>query len=199
MADNGAIVIMSDRLQMAVNNALSIGYQQLPSGANRPNRRNSLNQEIPSMGNNNYNGYFTLYLVKVIDEATGTSKYKVRIVDGATYDPEAGSSGNSVCRVNNVIFSVPYYETDFLSGPGLFYLMYSAAVAASGDVPAQPAKVEIVRGNIDSDLPSDSAKNSYYQLGRITRDSWWAGYTHVTQDHITGIPQLWWYMACTEL
>lgn len=64
-----------------------------------------------------YNGYFTIKL-----RTTEDGTQKIVVCDGATYDAAEGNSGDSLAKVNTVIFSVKYKEFDIQDG--YVYLMF---------------------------------------------------------------------------
>lgn len=134
-----------------------------------------------------YSGYF-----KIVDASTtgnGTTTHKIRVVDGATYDPETGSSGPSVCKVNNQVFSVELAEFT-VSASKVYVLKFTAeSVESEGS----PAKVEVVEVNA---LPSDDSDYAWYQIGRVIVDD---GSMTIQQDHTAGVVQMFWYLLCGEV
>lgn len=134
-----------------------------------------------------YSGYF-----KIVDASTtgnGTTTHKIRVVDGATYDPETGSSGPSVCKVNNQVFSVEPAEFT-VSASKVYVLKFTAeSVESEGS----PAKVEVVEVNA---LPSDDSDYAWYQIGRVIVDD---GSMTIQQDHTAGVVQMFWYLLCGEV
>lgn len=182
MANNGDIVVMNDRLRMAVGNALSASPRDIQEAARR--RRNSLDSVIPSSGGGpvQYSGYFALRLVQV------SGAYRVRIVDGATYDATAGTSGDSIATVNEVTFNVPYYESGDLTVTSIFALKYTYdPVNVTGEI-------EIVNGE---SLPSGTSTTSYYYLGRAILNS---GAWSIAQGHGAfsgnGVAAMTFYVLC---
>jgi len=136
-----------------------------------------------------YAGYFTLALRRSGDDP---AEYRVRVVDGATYDGSTlASSGNSTCKVNNRVFSVAPWESGSVAaspnGTRIIALRFTP-----GSVPAQDV-VEIVMLDLNIGLPNDSESASYYQLGRLIISY---GSARVVQDHTSGVAQLWWYFLC---
>lgn len=137
-----------------------------------------------------FTGYFTLALSRSGDDP---ATYRVRVVDGATYDGSTlASSGNSTCKVNNRVFSVAPWESSSVSasssGTRIVALRFTP-----GAVPAQDV-VEVVMLDLSASLPSDSESASYCQLGRLIVPS--SGAPRVVQDHTSGVAQLWWYLLC---
>lgn len=138
-----------------------------------------------------YNGYFKLYLIT--ETSGGTTTYKVRIADGATYLDEDNPGGSSTCKVNNTTFAVASYLSGALAANTLFYLKYDHSV---GTV--------TLESSATLTLPSDTDTIAYYQLGRFY--TWTTPY--IWQDHsnvgvivrtstipsvvANGIPQIWW-------
>lgn len=155
-----------------------------------------------------YNGYF-----KIIDASTynddGTlAEAKIKIVDGATYDEETGTSGKGICKVNNVVFQVGPYQSGVIVSTCTFALKYTAPIAAdeSAGIEQQDAKIEVVN-LLDEGvefLPSDTSINCWYQIGRAIISTKADGTVsiNVQQDHqgtaTNGIPQIWWYALCEE-
>lgn len=159
-----------------------------------------------------YTGYFKLALIETDEtgeDGESVRKYSVAIVDGATYDPDQTPvSGNSVCKVNNVTFSLEPYQSGEITETSVFALRYTAPVEADEDsgTEAQEEKVEIVNLTAEgySSLPSDTSKICYYQLGRaiVTTDTEGNKSVTIQQDHqataSNGIPQIFRYALCGE-
>ena len=157
-----------------------------------------------------YTGYFKLVLESqpVSDEPGANVDYYVNIVDGATYDPDQTPvSGNSVCKVNNVTFSLDPYQSGEITETSVFALRYTAPVESSesAGTEAQEEKVEIVNLTEEgySYLPSDTSKICYYQLGRaIVTNTEGTIRVTIQQDHNStasnGIPQIFRYALCGE-
>lgn len=159
-----------------------------------------------------YTGYFKLVLLEeneTGEDGESIRKYSVAIVDGATYDPaQTPVSGKSVCKVNNVTFSLDPYQSGEITETSIFALRYTAPVEADEDsgTEAQAEKVEIV--NLTAEgmdaLPSDTSKICYYQLGRaiVTTDAEGNKSVTIQQDHqataSNGIPQIFFYALCGE-
>lgn len=141
-----------------------------------------------------YMGYFKLYLIT--ETSGGTTTYKVRIADGATYLDEDNPGGSSTCKVNNTTFAVASYLSGALAANTLFYLKYDHS-----------AGTVTIEASATLTLPSDTDTTAYYQLGRFYKRTS-PPVTFITQDHSTvgsvlslyaipivvanGIPQIWW-------
>ena len=147
-----------------------------------------------------YTGYFKLVLLEgneTGEDGESVRKYSVAIVDGATYDPaQTPVSGKSVCKVNNVTFSLDPYQSGEITETSIFALKYSA----------NSSTVEIMNLTEQgfSTLPSDTSKICYYQLGRaiVTTDAEGNKSVTIQQDHqataSNGIPQIFRYALCGE-
>ncbi len=163
-------------------------------------------------GAGRYTGYFKLVLIETDEtgeDGEPVRKYSVAIVDGATYDPDQTPlSGNSVCKVNNVTFSLEPYQSGEITETSIFALRYTAPVESSesAGTEAKAEKVEIVNLTEEgySSLPSDTSKICYYQLGRaiVTTDTEGTIRVTIQQDHNStasnGIPQIFRYALCGE-
>lgn len=144
-------------------------------------------------GGSGYRGYFTLFDSSFLErqnDGTIVTRYRVTIADGATWNGATG--GQSRCRVNNITFYLPPTQSPDLSSGTTFLLHFRNAVKATGDTPEQPATVTIETAD---NLPPDTATDCYYQLGRALFSS--AGMT-IVQDHVTGVPQMFFYLLCGE-
>lgn len=131
-----------------------------------------------------YNSYFKL--VDTSETVGETTTLYISIVDGATWDADAETSGDSVARVNNVTYNVDKWESSALTSTKMFYLHWTAPVGET------PASMEIVAG---TSLPSDTASDLYYLLGRaIITD----GAMTIVQEHDDGVAILWWFLTCGE-
>lgn len=76
-------------------------------------------------GNSEYNGYFKLLAVPVIT-AEGQNAFIVRIVDGASYNPDTGNSGVNRMKVNGRFTSVaPYSSEPLTNGSYDFFVRFS--------------------------------------------------------------------------
>ena len=179
------LVEYSARLQAAVDKIL-INPAFSVQGGRRIRGRSTLTEQVASAPAG-YSGYF-----KIVDASTtgnGTTTHKIRVVDGATYDPETGSSGPSVCKVNNQVFSVEPAEFT-VSASKVYVLKFTAeSVESEGS----PAKVEVVEVNA---LPSDDSDYAWYQIGRVIVDD---GSMTIQQDHTAGVVQMFWYLLCGEV
>lgn len=141
-------------------------------------------------GDEAYNGYFKIVNVSTTD-SSGNVSNKIKIVDGATYSTESGTSGKSVCKVNNAVFQVDVFSADVSVGK-TYCLKYTAATEEAGGIPAASAKVEIVE--LD-EMPSDDKQTAYYQIGRTIVSG---GSMKIQQDHKAGVAQIFWYLICSE-
>ena len=159
-----------------------------------------------------YTGYFKLVLLEeneTGEDGESVRKYFVSIVDGATYDPaQTPVSGKSVCKVNNVTFSLDPYQSGEITETSIFALRYTAPVEADEDTgtEAEAEKVEIVNLTEEgySSLPSDTSGICYYQIGRaiVTAENDGSIRVTIQQDHqataSNGIPQIFRYALCED-
>lgn len=132
-----------------------------------------------------YNSYFALRDATTTN-SNGSMSYKVAVVDGATY--ESGSSNPSVCKVNNTNYSVAPTTLDISASRVSWTYIYLKYTNISGQNPA----VELLSGTT---IPSDTYQYVYYQIGRARVAS---RKLIIQQDHLTGIPRLWWYLLCSQ-
>lgn len=120
-----------------------------------------------SGGSYEYSGYFKLYLIS--ETSGGTTTYKVRIADSATYQDETSVGGNSTASVNGTTFPIASYLSGALTANTLFYLKFDSAAST---------KVTL-ESSTNLTLPSDTDTTAYYQLGRF-----YTGTTpYIQQDH----------------
>ena len=141
-------------------------------------------------GGSEYNGYFKIVNASTTD-TSGKTTNRIRIVDGATYNATAGTSGKSVCKVNNAAFQVDMFSAD-VSASKVYCLKYTAATKANESTPAAAAKIEIVE--LDT-MPSDDTKTAYYQIGRTIVAN---NTMKIQQDHTAGVAKIDWYLLCSE-
>ncbi len=128
-----------------------------------------------------YNSYF-----KIIDASitsNGVTTNAVKIVDGATYNSSSGTSGNSVCKVNNSIKNIALWSSSAIVSNSIFAIKYTSTSNT----------VEIVA--LTTSLPSDTSSICYYQIGRAIIDE--ESKMTIQQDHITGIAQIFWFNTCS--
>lgn len=181
---------LSDRdveFQRGINRTV----RQLQPETVRPNSYHRAETGSAAAVPNEYMGYFKLYLIS--ETSGGTTTYKVRIADGATYQSESNVGGNSTCKVNNMTFSVAPYLSGSLIANMLFYLKYNASAAT---VTLESSATLLIPGDTDTE--------AYYQLGRFYSGT----APYVAQDHsnvttiygtgsttptvvANGIPQIW--------
>ena len=136
----------------------------------------------PSESGGSYSGYFMLVL-----HQAGDSDYRVRVVDGATYDGSTlASSADSVCKVNNRTFGIAPWESERITGSRIVALRFTPGASAAED------RVEAV---LLESLPADSTSAAYCQLGRV-EVSTWGDSIRVIQDHTAGVAQIWWFFLC---
>lgn len=150
----------------------------------------------PAGGGNEYNGYFKIIAVPVVDdEGQSTGQVKIRIVDGATYDVDTGKSGDNVCKVNNMKFKVPFFEKEITLKNGLTSLPVIHFTPTTSEEDSNP-KVEIIDlTQLDepkSELPEDDHLNCWHQIGRIYSAD---GALTICQDSI-GVPFIPWFTDC---
>ena len=118
-----------------------------------------------------YGGFFKIVI---------TENSTWRVVDGATYNPDAEIlSGDSVCRVNNAVFRIPPYEGGSVSDTEI-YLEYD-----------RTSNAVTIRHGV---LPDDTGQYARVLLGRIIESD--AGIFHAVQDNQSGCPQLWLLETC---
>ncbi len=141
--------------------------------------KSSLN-EIPEVsgGSSEYNGYFKIIAVPVVDEGQpDLLRINVSILDG-------GGSKVNYCYVNNSLFSVPDFNTQLLANKldtevfHHFYLKYDN---------------ETDSVSIEEDTP-DLRPAQSVQLGRVCVRE---GNVTVYQDNY-GMPRLLWFAECDE-
>lgn len=141
-------------------------------------------------GDNEYNGYF-----KIIDASTynddGTlAEAKIKIVDGATYDEETGTSGTSRCKVNNAYFDVPQAElavTSYALIPGYALFLHYNKNSSTAE--------ETITLEFDRTITEDSY-NCCYQVGRVLADNNENSGFSIQQDHVVGVPQMFLFGTC---
>lgn len=103
MLKEGTIPIVDQPLIQAVKYALDqLGVN--PDTLPKKKRRTCLDG-VGNGGDSSYNGYFTIKL-RTLGDGTQT----IVVCDGATYDAEKGTSGVSICYVNDTIFRVDSTE-----------------------------------------------------------------------------------------
>ena len=138
----------------------------------------------PVPGSRRYESYFMLALH---DAGNGeTSDFRVRVVDGATYDGDTlASSGNSVCKVNNRVFDVAPWESVRITANRIVALRFTPGASSAQDS-VEPVLLE--------SLPADTGSAVHFQLGRVIFPAY--GQPYVVQDHTSGVAQLWWYLLC---
>ena len=133
-----------------------------------------------------YAGYFMLALH---DAGTaGDHDFRVRVVDGATYDGETlASSADSLCKVNNLVFSVAPWESGSLTASRVVALRFTPGGQGTA------AAVEVV---LLSSLPDDGESAAYCQLGRVEVPDSGSNVPRIIQDHTAGVAHLWWFFQC---
>ena len=130
-----------------------------------------------------YAGYFMLAL-----HCAGVSDYRVRVVDGATYDGSAlSSSADSVCKVNNRAFGVAPWESERITGSRIVALRFT---------PGETWATDSVEPVLLESLPDDGENAVYCQLGRVEVPNGDQNLMRVIQDHTSGVAQLWWFFQC---
>ena len=140
----------------------------------------------PPGRNTFYSGYFTLALHDA--GAAGNADFRVRVVDGATYDGETlASSADSLCKVNNRVFAVAPWESPRLTASRVVALRFT---------PGSQGMAETVEVVLLPDLPDDGESAAYCQLGRVEVPSWGTNPPRIMQDHTAGVAQLWWFFQC---
>lgn len=103
MADNKKYLLeYSEWLDSEITQRYRTGQGQM----RKQRGRNALSELPVATTETDYNGYFKLVDMTTTDE-NGVTTYKVGVVDGATYNAEAGTSGDSVIMLNGRQRTIP--------------------------------------------------------------------------------------------
>ena len=153
MLKEGTIPIVDQPLIQAVKYALDqLGVN--PDTLPKKKRRTCLDG-VGTGGDSSYNGYFTIKL-RTLEDGT----QKIVVCDGATYDAEKGTSGESKARVNNKEFPIPYFESDVVYG--YIILQYTPTVF---DEDGNETTVESIEIKI---VQSTQNEKFIYEIGECT-------------------------------
>lgn len=139
-----------------------------------------------------YNGYFKIIDASTYNEDGTLAEAKIKIIDGATYDDETGTSGTSRCKVNNAYFDVPQAElavtAQALNSGYAVFLHYNKNSSTAE---------ETITLEFDETITEDSY-NCYYQVGRVLSDNNENAGFSIQQDHVVGVPQMFLFGTCNQ-
>lgn len=139
-----------------------------------------------------YNGYFKIIDASTYNEDGTLAEAKIKIIDGATYDDETGTSGTSRCKVNNAYFDVPQAElavtAQALNSGYAVFLHYNKNSSTAE---------ETITLEFDETITEDSY-NCYYQVGRVLSDNNENSGFSIQQDHVVGVPQMFLFGTCNQ-
>lgn len=123
MAKNGDIVIMNERLRTAVNKALTYTQPGKTEG-NRKGRRNSFSDvSLVSGGDEeDYNGNFLIVDATERDDDGKVKEYKIRVVDGKSYDADKKTCNDSLCAAERENFKIPLWTSEKIT-PKHYYVV----------------------------------------------------------------------------
>lgn len=150
-----------------------------------------------------YSSYFTMVLVTTpVEDVSITMLY---ICDGATWNPETETSGNSIAYINNINFSIPLYVVDattLFTGSGLFAMDTKLCLKFTYDSVNKVFTPSFQKFLYSESIPSDTDTILYYLIGRVIRkgqtiDGSTVYSYSLSQDHLTGVPRLLWYSSCS--
>lgn len=110
-------------------------------------------------GNFEYNGYFKIIDASEYDEEGNVTAYKVKVVDGATYNPETGSSGTNPAYINGQYIAIPAWTSEAFTGD----VTYVRVHIMLDDNRVRTAVMELS----DTVAPSDTFDDLYRDLGRV--------------------------------
>lgn len=136
-----------------------------------------------SSGKFEYNGYFKIIDASERDKDGKITAYKVKVVDGATYDPETGHSGESPAYVNGVLIKFSTWLSETMRSSK--YIRIHIVFKSDGK---REAKIELS----DYISPSNDATNVYWDIGRVFIIN---GVLSLQQDSFN-IPRMDWFNYC---
>lgn len=128
-----------------------------------------------------YFGDFTINDTSTYNPKTGELE-TARITISKGIDEQAAST----CRVNNITFEV---EPATLTGFG----SKTKNIVIVVNIPKAELSEGVATIELMDSVPSDSAEKVHYLLGSVRVTN---GAVVISQDHTTGIPQLYWYLPC---
>lgn len=179
MLKEGTIPIVDQPLIQAVKYALDqLGIN--PDTLPKKKRRTCLDG-VGNGGESSYNGYFTIKL-RTLEDGT----QKIVVCDGATYDAEKGTSGESLCQVNGSNYYIPYAEFNFddVVGRRLF-IVYRK----NEDTHKYEAVLQWI-GNTESIHDTNYIVGEVYSTSLVQR--------HGATGNGNGVPQLTHIVTCEE-
>jgi hypothetical protein len=124
---------------------------------------------------------------------------RVRIVDGATYNPETKTSKDMLVYVNQKKYYAKPFVSEVKTADATFALRFTSPTDENGkDTDVEPI-VEVVDLSIEHNnlLPDDTAQYVWHRIGRLFVSNIDGKYSYrVSQDHMSGDVSLEWYMPC---
>lgn len=191
MSNDKVLVEYSDGLRQAINSVLA-GQVTRVSDSQRRAGRSSLTdwRGGGSGGVYEYNGAYKLIL----------DGDRVRIVDGATYNPETKTSEDMLVYVNQTQFYVKPYISSSKTSDATFALHFTSPIDEQGRENGETPRVEVVDLSVEhrNVLPADSPSHVWRRVGRLRVHAPGDGsrtYT-IAQDHLSGDMVMYWYAPC---
>ena len=124
---------------------------------------------------------------------------RVRIVDGATYNPESKTSDDMLVYVNQKKYYAKPFVSEVKTADATFALRFTSPLNADGTPSGITPCVEIVDLSVkqDNHLPEDNSQYVWHRVGRVLVSNVGGTYIYkIAQDHMSGDVSLNWYIPC---
>lgn len=124
---------------------------------------------------------------------------RVRIVDGATYNPESKTSDDMLVYVNQKKYYAKPFVSEVKTADATFALRFTSPLNADGTPSGVTPCVEIVdlSSEYNNKLPEDDSQYVWHRVGRVLVNNVGGTYSYkIAQDHMSGDVSLNWYIPC---
>lgn len=192
MSKDKILVEYSDALRHAVNSVVAAQRTNVDSAPRKSGRSALTDRRGGGGGGVEYNGPYKMIL----------DGNRVRIVDGATYNPATKTSDKMLVYVNGcTLYAEPFTSQPKISS-ATFAMCFTSRVDVDGNYDHNVTPyVQVVDLSIEhnNEMPGNTVHQVWKRIGRLLVDDN-NGITQyvISQDHASGDMELSWYAFCWD-
>lgn len=170
----GSIPVLNDNQMNALRRIVGANQTFDLTVAPRGKSRRLPENAEEAVSDSEYNGYFKIVDASEYDEETGELiAFGIGVVDGATYDPEAGTSGPSYAQINGISVPVNAFVDEISTGVTTFVELEYIEATGQTDIVLSAGAL----------LPSDDSQ-LHTLIGRVYFVD---GAMYIEQAHVSGV------------